>query len=101
MSSSGAVCEDAAEHCRRRPFARRATRWWPSVTGMITREVHRSLRESGMGEGEERKGTVYFEVPGSMNVKINTFIKIFQYKDAMHSHAESQLVACARLAFPE
>lgn len=68
---------------------------------MITREVHRSLQEGGMGEGRERKGTVCFEMPGSMNIKMNTFIKRFHYKDAKYSHAESQPVVRARLAFPD
>lgn len=54
-----------------------------------------------MGEGGERKGTVCFEMPRLMNIKINTFIKRFQYKDAKHSHTESQLVAHARLTFPD
>lgn len=56
-----------------------------------------------MEEGRERKGTVLFEMPKSMNIKINKFIKSFQYEDAKdcHTHAESQLVVCARPAFPD
>lgn len=56
-----------------------------------------------MGEGRERKGSVCFEMPRSMNIKINTFIKSFQCKDAKdcHAHAESQLVVCARPPFPD
>lgn len=54
-----------------------------------------------MGEGGERKGTVCFEMPRSMNIKMNTFIKRFHYKEAKYSHAESQPVVRARLVFPD
>lgn len=97
MSSSGAACKDAAGALQTVPFCKE------SNSALAISHWHDNQRssqksESGMGEEEKRKGTVYFEMPRSMNIKINTFIKRFQYKDAKHSHAESQLLVCARLA---